>query len=40
VHEMTGTGGSKIHYDRNLEKAALTAGNPMMSAFTWKNYPD
>jgi Tfp pilus assembly protein PilX len=40
VHVMTATGGAAIHYDRNLEKEALTAGNPMMSAFTWKNYPD
>jgi Tfp pilus assembly protein PilX len=29
---------SYIHWDRNLEKSALAAGNPMMSAFTWKNF--
>ena len=29
---------SAIHWDRNLQKSALAAGNPMMSAFTWKNF--
>ena len=40
VKNMTATGGAAIHYDRQLEKTALTPGNYMMSAFTWKNYPD
>ena len=38
VKQMTATGGASIHYDRRLAKSALTAGNYMMSAFTWKNY--
>jgi hypothetical protein len=30
--------GAFIHWDRSLQKTALAAGNPMMSAFTWKNF--
>ena len=32
------TGGAIIHYDRNLANSAMTAGNWMMSGFTWKTY--
>lgn len=32
------TGGADIHYDRRLRNGGLTAGNYMLSAFTWKNY--
>jgi hypothetical protein len=28
-------GGASIHYDRNLDRTALMAGNPTMGAFTW-----
>ncbi len=38
VKKLTEAGGSAIHYDRNLSTAELTAGNYMLSAFTWKNY--
>jgi hypothetical protein len=38
VKRLTETGGAAIHYDRNLQNSAMTAGNFMMSAFTWKNY--
>ena len=38
VNKLTETGGAAIHYDRNLSKTAMTAGNYMMSAFTWKSY--
>jgi hypothetical protein len=31
-------GGASIHYDRNLDKEGLTAGNPTMSAFTWRSF--
>ena len=30
--------GARIHWDRSLQRTALAAGNPMMSAFTWKNF--
>jgi type IV pilus assembly PilX-like protein len=30
--------GAFIHWDRSLQRTALAAGNPMMSAFTWKNF--
>ena len=32
------TNGAKIHYDRRLQTSAMTAGNFMMSAFSWKAY--
>ena len=32
------TGGAKIHYDSHLSKAFFTAGNPMMTSFSWKKY--
>lgn len=35
---LSETGGAAIHYDRNLQKSSMTAGNYMLSAFTWKNY--
>ena len=38
VKQLTATGGASIHYDRRLQNAAMTAGNYMMSAFTWKSY--
>lgn len=38
VKTLSETGGAAIHYDRNLQKSSTTAGNYMLSAFTWKNY--
>jgi hypothetical protein len=38
VKQLTETGGAAIHYDRRLSNTAVTAGNYMMSAFSWKNY--
>jgi hypothetical protein len=38
VNKLTGTGGAAIHYDRRLSTSAVTAGNYMLSAFTWKSY--
>jgi hypothetical protein len=35
---VTDTGGANIHFDRNLTGKFFAAGNPMMSAFTWKKY--
>jgi len=35
---VTDTGGAQIHFDRNLAGKFFTAGNAMMSAFTWKKY--
>jgi type IV pilus assembly PilX-like protein len=32
------TGGTKIHYDRNLSSVYYTVGNAMMSSFSWKKY--
>ena len=33
-----GKANAAIHYDRNLQRSSMTAGNYMLSAFTWKNY--
>jgi len=38
VKQLTDLGGAAIHYDRAMKNSYLTAGNYMMSAFTWKNY--
>lgn len=38
VRQLTEAGGASIHYDRRLQNDALTAGNYMLSAFTWKSY--
>ncbi len=38
VKRLTEAGGAAIHYDRRLQNDALTAGNYMLSAFTWKSY--
>lgn len=38
VNRLTDMGGAAVHYDRRLSTNALTAGNYMMSAFTWRNY--
>jgi Tfp pilus assembly protein PilX len=38
VKQLTATGGGAIHYDRHLQNSAMTAGQYMMSAFTWKSY--
>jgi hypothetical protein len=35
---LSDTGGAAIHYDRRLKNSTMTAGNYLMSAFTWKNY--
>jgi hypothetical protein len=38
VKYLTAMGGAAIHYDRNLQNSGMTAGNNMMSAFSWKSY--
>jgi len=38
VNQVTATGGAVVHYDRHLQTSAVTAGNYMMSTFTWKSY--
>ncbi|MGE0448589.1 MAG: PilX N-terminal domain-containing pilus assembly protein [Vicinamibacterales bacterium] len=38
VRRLTETGGAAIHYDKRLATSSMTAGNYMLSAFTWKNY--
>jgi hypothetical protein len=38
VKQLTDMGGAQIHYDIAMKNDALTAGNYMLSAFTWKNY--
>jgi Tfp pilus assembly protein PilX len=38
VKYLTDLGGAGVHYDRHLNQTAMTAGNYMLSAFTWRNY--
>ena len=38
VKRLTATGGVSLHYDRRLQVTGVTAGNYMMSAFTWKTF--
>jgi hypothetical protein len=35
---VTATGGFTLHYDRALQKTMVTAGNPVMSSFTWRSF--
>jgi hypothetical protein len=38
LKQLTATGGASIHYDTQLRNSAVTAGNHMMSSFTWRSY--
>ena len=38
MKRISDTGGAAIHYDRNLNKSFVTAGNYVMTAFTWNSY--
>jgi Tfp pilus assembly protein PilX len=38
AREITDMGGTSIHYDRSLDTTAVTAGNPVMSSFTWRSF--
>jgi Tfp pilus assembly protein PilX len=38
AREITDMGGATIHYDRSLDTTAVTAGNPVMSSFTWRSF--
>ena len=38
VNKIKATGGSAINYDRRLQRMIMTAGNPMMTSFTWKTF--
>jgi hypothetical protein len=38
VNKIKATGGSAINYDRRLQRTIFTAGNPMMTTFTWKTF--
>ena len=35
---LTATGGTALHYDRRLQVTGVTAGNYVMSSFTWKTF--
>jgi len=38
ANTVSGGGNSAIHYDRNLQKLAVTQGNPVLHQFTWSSY--
>jgi hypothetical protein len=38
VNKLTVTGGASIHYDQQLQNSSMTAGNHMMSSFSWKSF--
>ena len=38
TNKITSTGGFSIFYDRRLQRTIMTAGNPMMSSFTWRTF--
>lgn len=38
MRQITATGGASIHYDTNLQNSSLTAGNHMMSSFSWRSF--
>ncbi len=35
---VTSMGGFSLNYDRRLQNTVMTAGPPMMTAFTWKTF--
>lgn len=38
VNQVTATGGTSIHYDRNLLNSAFTSSNYQMTSFNWKSF--
>jgi hypothetical protein len=38
MRQITATGGAAIHYDVNLQNSSITAGNHMMSSFSWRSF--
>jgi hypothetical protein len=38
TNKITSTGGFSLFYDRRLQNMVMTAGNPMMTSFTWKTF--
>jgi Tfp pilus assembly protein PilX len=38
VKTLKNTGGTKLHYDKNLGSFFGVAGNPLLSSFTWKRF--
>lgn len=38
VKTLTNTGGTKLHYDKNLANFYGIAGNPLLSSFSWKRF--
>lgn len=38
TNKVTATGGFSLFYDRRLQNSVMTAGNPMMTSFTWKTF--
>ncbi len=38
TNKVTAMGGFSLNYDRRLQNTIMTAGNPMMTAFTWKTF--
>lgn len=38
LKQITATGGAAIHYDVNLQNSSITAGNHMMSSFSWRSF--
>jgi hypothetical protein len=38
ANTVSGVGNSAIHYDRALQKLAVTQGNPVLHQFTWSSY--
>jgi len=37
VNKLKDMGTTAIHYDRNLQRAAMTSGNPTMTSFSWSS---
>ena len=38
TNKITSMGGFSLFYDRRLQRTVMTAGNPMMSSFTWRTF--
>ena len=38
ANKVTDMGGAAIHYDRRLQRTALTSGNPTVTTFSWNTF--
>ena len=38
ANKITDMGGAAIHFDRRLQRSAITKGNPTLTSFSWSAF--